>query len=84
MKTIEISADDKLIETLEELARAESKSVETLSREVLSQYARRTKASPTRYSFIGIGRSGKGDLSTSLGEALAEGAHKRRGWSLRE
>ena len=82
MKTIEIAADDMFFETLEDLARAESKSLEALVREVLSQYAQKLTTKRRSYSFIGIGRSGKGDLSTRVEEALADGAHRREGWSL--
>jgi len=35
-----------------------------------------------RYSFIGIGHSGKGHLSTHVEETLAEAANRREGWSL--
>lgn len=81
MTTIQIPVDDTLAQSLRELARADSKSVEALSREVLSQYVQKATA---KYSFIGIGRSGKGNLSTAVEETLAEGADKREGWSLRE
>jgi hypothetical protein len=37
---------------------------------------------PKRYSFIGIGHSGKGHLSTHVEETLAEAANRREGWSL--
>jgi len=84
MRTIEIAADDALVQSLEDLARAESKNLETLSREVLSQYARKATAASRGYSFIGIGRSGKGDLSTRIEEALAKSADRREGWSLSE
>ena len=84
MTTIEIPVDDTIAQSLRELARADSKSLETLSREVLSQYVRKVTASSGKYSFIGIGRSGKGDLSTRVEETLAEGADKREGWSLPE
>jgi len=84
MKTIEISADDMLFETLEDLARAESKSLEALVREALSHYAQKLTTQRPSYSFIGIGRSGKGDLSVKVEEALADGADRREGWSLAE
>ncbi len=82
MRTIEIAADDMLFKTLEELARTESKSLESLTREVLTQYVQKVTVRPRGFSFIGIGRSGKGDLSTRVEAALAEGADRREGWSL--
>jgi hypothetical protein len=36
------------------------------------------------YSFIGIGRSDKGNLSTEVDKILAEAANRREGWSLPE
>ena len=36
------------------------------------------------YSFIGIGRSDKGNLSTEVDNILAEAANRREGWSLPE
>ena len=81
MRTIEIQADEALVHTLEELARADSKSLEALTREVLLEYAKKARAwvKPERYSFIGIGHSGRGDLSTQVEEILAEGAKRPHG-----
>lgn len=84
MRTIEIAADDVLFQALEELAHTESKSLESLTREVLSQYVRNATARRRSYSFIGIGSSGKGNLSTRVEETLAKGANRREGWSLPE
>lgn len=84
MRTIEIKADDTLFHNLEELAQADSKSLEALTREVLSRYVKEAKvpAKPRQYSFIGIGHSGKSDLSTRVEATLAEAANRREGWSL--
>ncbi|MCY7376989.1 MAG: hypothetical protein LH472_13605 [Pyrinomonadaceae bacterium] len=35
-----------------------------------------------RLALIGIGKSGRSDLSERVDEMLAEGANKREGWSL--
>ena len=35
-----------------------------------------------RLALIGIGKSGRGDLSERVDETIAEGANKREGWSL--
>lgn len=35
-----------------------------------------------RLALIGIGRSGRSDLSESVDEILADGANKHEGWSL--
>ncbi len=35
-----------------------------------------------RMSLVGIGKSGKGDVSRRVDEILAEGINKREGWSL--
>lgn len=35
-----------------------------------------------RLALIGMGESGRGDLSGRVDEILAEGANKREGWSL--
>jgi len=84
MRTIEITADEELVHTLEVLAQADSKSLEDLSREVLSQYAKQSEVrdNPRRFSFIGIGHSGRSDLSTRVERTLAEAANRREGWSL--
>lgn len=37
----------------------------------------------TRYSFIGIGNSSNGSLSTEAKSLLEEAADRREGWSLR-
>lgn len=91
MRTISIRADDTLFQTLEDLARKESKSVEAWTRQALSRYVRKLTAKRDepatqgkKYSFVGIGRSGKGHLSTKVDEILAKGMNRREGWSLDE
>jgi hypothetical protein len=39
---------------------------------------------PARFSFVGIGRSGKRDLSTQAEAILERAADRREGWSLPE
>lgn len=86
MRTIEIKADEALVHTLEKLAKADSKSLEALTQEVLAHYAEqaRVRVKPSRYSFVGIGRSGRTDLSTRVESTLAEAANRREGWSLQD
>lgn len=81
MTMIAIQAEDELVQALRQLAAAESKPIETIAREALLFYIQRAVAR-RKYSFIGIGRSGKGNLSTQVEEVLAKSADRREGWSL--
>ncbi len=78
MKTIEITADDMLFQSLEDLARAESKSLEALAREALSQCVKGVTAKRPSYSFIGIGRSGKGAEDDALARRIDDLASEDR------
>lgn len=81
MKTISVPAEDDLVKALEEQADREGMSVESL---VLGLLRRQLEPSPrasSRYSFVGIAHSGKGDLSARTDELLAEGADPRAGWT---
>ncbi len=83
MKMLTLPADDELAEALEEQADREGKSVETLALDLLRREVTRPQPPPpSKYSFIGIGRSGKGDLSVRAEELLEEGADPRSGWAL--
>lgn len=84
MRTIEIHPDENTLHDLEQLAQARMSTIEALTEEAVLQYVRRTAAPPKTYSFIGIGHSGKGDVSSRVEETLAAGADRRRGWSLVE
>ncbi|MCP4654421.1 MAG: hypothetical protein GY856_03270 [bacterium] len=81
MTTIAIQAEDELVQALRQLAAAESRPIETIAREALLLYMRRA-AARRKYSFIGIGHSGKSDLSTQVEEILEKSADRREGWSL--
>jgi hypothetical protein len=82
MTLITISADDKLVEALKLIAQKRSTSLELIAREALTSYVRSHPAHKRRYSFIGIGRSGKRNLSQQVESTLAQGANRREGWSL--
>ncbi len=84
MSTLQIQLDDELMEHLRHTAQAQAVNLETLVRTALETYLRPQPPAGQRYSFIGIGHSGKRHLSTQVEEILSAGAKRREGWSLPE
>ena len=82
MQTITIQIEDKFVNKLEQIAQIESITTEEVAKEVLLNYLKAKLQKPDKYSFIGIGHSGKGNISSQVGEILRNGANKREGWSL--
>jgi len=80
----QIQLDDELMEHLRHTAQVQAVSLETLVRTALEAYLQPQPPTGQRYSFIGIGRSGKRHLSTQVEEILSAGAKRREGWSLLE
>ncbi len=84
MQTLQIQLDEEILQNLKQQAKAQATSVENLVRNALANYLK-TSASPvSNYSFIGIGHSGKGKLSTQVDEILDKSVRRREGWSLSE
>ena len=84
MKSISIEAEEELINALERVAETRSTTVDSVIKEALRRYLQSAPAQAKTYSFIGIGHSGKRNLSTQVDALLAEAAHRREGWSLPE
>jgi len=82
MTTIEIQAEDELITSLKQMANNKLTTVEALVKEVLFNYLQIQSSKPKSYSFIGIGHSGKGNISTQVTSTLKKAANRREGWSL--
>ena len=82
MLSITITADDQLVEMLKLIAAKRATTLEAVAQEALTQYVRAHPPRQRRYSFIGIGRSGKKNLSQQVEAALAQAANRREGWSL--
>jgi hypothetical protein len=83
MLTIHIR-EGNLAQAIKRLAEEQETTVDELARAALVHYVQVQPAATKRFSFIGIGHSGKHDLSTSVEEVLAEGANRLEGWSLPE
>jgi len=84
MTILQIEADEELVSAIQRAAEENSIPVEQLIRKVLSDYLHHQATGEQRYSFIGIGQSGRGDLSERVDELLAEGASRHSGWTLPE
>ncbi|MBI1924598.1 hypothetical protein HYR99_10135 [Candidatus Poribacteria bacterium] len=84
MTTIEIQAEEELVTAFQQIAKSKLTTVEALAKEALLNYLQ-LQSSPSRsYSFIGIGHSGKGDISTQVDATLKRAANRHEGWSLSE
>ncbi|MBI4771622.1 MAG: ribbon-helix-helix protein, CopG family [Chloroflexi bacterium] len=84
MTAITIAADDALVGALQNLARQKQTTLEVIVREALADYVRLQIRPRRKYSFIGIGHSGKRNLSVQVEEILERAANRREGWSLAE
>ncbi len=70
MTTITIQTDEEILATLKKIAKSRLITTEALLKEAITSYLP-THVHPSRkYSFIGIGRSGKKNLSTQIDDKL--------------
>ncbi len=86
MTTIEIEADDTLVQALAQIAERQQLRLEEVTRRALQAFVHEQREVPTpqkRYSFIGIAHSGTPDLSQRVETSLQD-ADRREGWSLPE
>lgn len=84
MVTISIQTEEEVLKALKEIAKQKQSTVEEVTEEALHLYLQRHIAFPPPYSFIGIGHSGKGNISTQVEASLTQAANRREGWSLTE
>lgn len=85
MVTISIQTEEEILNALREVARQKQITLEEVTEEALQQYLQRHISPPSPlYSFIGIGHSGKGNISTQVETTLTQAANRRAGWSLTE
>ena len=84
MVTIAIQTEETILQALQHIADQKQTTVEEITQEALQQYVKRQVPPSSSYSFIGIGHSGKGKISTQVEERLRQTANRREGWSLAE
>jgi hypothetical protein len=70
MQRTTIFADEYLLKEIKELAKKEKRSAAELIRDALVQYLNSRNSPKTRFSFVGIGDSGRHDLSEKHEELL--------------
>lgn len=63
MKRTTIFADDDLIKEIKELSKEENRSVAEVIREAMQDYIGQKRQRRKKLSFIGIGESGRSDIS---------------------
>ena len=81
MTNLTINADDALWRKLDEIARQLNVTVAEVVKEALSAYVQPVSQTKSPcYSFIGIGRSGRGQASVQAEEILKREADRRMGW----
>jgi len=84
MTTIKIQAEDELVTALEQISKNRLVTMEALIKEALLHYLQGQLPKTKKYSFIGIGHSGKGNISTRVDATLKDAANPREGWSVSE
>ena len=84
MVTIAIQTEETILKTLKEIAEQKQTTLEDITQEALHQYLQSQASSSQVYSFIGIGHSGKGNISTQVETRLTQTANRREGWSQTE
>lgn len=82
--SLTLTCEDTLIYQLQTLAEQNHTTLEDVMRRALIDYVRLAKleTSKSQYSFIGIGHSGKQNLSLQVDDILEEAANRKEGWSL--
>ena len=81
MINLTINTDDALWRKLDEIARQRNVTVAEVVKEALSAYVQPvSQAKSPRYSFIGIGQSGRGQTSVQAEDILKREADRRTGW----
>jgi len=63
MKRTTIFADDGLLNELKSLSVEENRSVADIVREAMEEYVKRKRKAVRKFSFVGIGNSGRRDVS---------------------
>ncbi len=72
-----------MVRALQAIAQQEATTVEDIARDALRIYVASHKGpAKGELSFVGIERSGKGNLATEAEKILEESADRREGWSL--
>ena len=84
MTTITIQAEEEIVKALKHIAKNKLMTTEALIKEALLNYLQLQIPKSKKYSFIGIGHSGKRNISTQVETALKKAANRREGWSLSE
>jgi hypothetical protein len=82
MSTLVIHADENLISELRQIAAEKLVTLEDIVLDALKKYLHEHPIPQKKYSFIGIGHSGKGDISEKVDETLNIAADRCEGWSL--
>jgi len=82
MITLVIQAEEDLATALQQVADRKATTVDAVAKEALRDYLRAQSTPSRTYSFIGIGHSGKGNLSKQAEAILESAANRREGWSL--
>jgi len=75
MKQVTVFEDEDLLRTLREIARRENSTVPEIIRKALSEFVWRRDSKRSRFSLIGIGRSGRKDVAKRA-EELFEAVRK--------
>lgn len=71
MRRTTLLADDDLLVEFKRMAKAAGRSTAQLMREALEEYIRaRQPGAPRPLSFVGLGRSGRSDISERVDELL--------------
>ena len=70
MRRTTIFAEDDLLNEIKDFAKQEKRSVAELIRDALDQYIQRKRKPVQSLSFIGIGESGRDDISEKHDELL--------------
>jgi metal-responsive CopG/Arc/MetJ family transcriptional regulator len=63
MKRTTIFADDGLLNELKSLSAEENRSVADIVREAMEEYVKRKRKAVRKFSFVGIGDSGRRDVA---------------------
>lgn len=84
MTTITIQTEEEIVRALKQVAKSKLITTEALVKEALLNYLQLQFPKSKKYSFIGIGHSGKRNISMQIETKLKKAANRREGWSFSE
>lgn len=81
-REINIPIDERTLDQLQDLAQQQDRPLTEVIREAIATYLTKQPHNGKRFSFVGIGHSGRQDIAARAEEILEDEIREHSGWSL--